>query len=119
MKTSKNYIKYIYLVGVIIFFYIISRYIFGSNKTIEGFQPFNYLYNFWIAIFNFWMNLFKFWYNVFKYGILVWRWNLYYYDPFGYISSILVDTSNPPQNPANDTNVPTWVTWFFPAPVSQ
>ena len=112
MKTSKNYIKYIYLVGVIIFFYIISSYIFGSNKTVEGFQPFNYL-------FNFWMDLFNFWYNVFKYGFLVWKWNMYYQDPFSYHSTFLKNTTNPPENPDSVPNIPNWVKYFFPIPASS
>ena len=110
MKSSKNYINYIYLVGVILLFYIISRYIFGTNKTVEGFQPFD-------SIFNFWMNLFSFWYNVFEYSIMVWKWNMYWSDPIGYQSTFFVSSTNPPPNPGSDKKVPTWVTWFFPTPV--
>jgi hypothetical protein len=112
MKTSKNYINYIYLVGVVIFFYIISRYIFGTNKIVEGFQPFNY-------IFNFWMDLFNFCYNVFEYGTAVWKWNMFYQDPFSYQSKFLKSTSSPPPNPANITNIPNWVKYFFPTPATS
>jgi hypothetical protein len=112
MKTFKKYINYIYLAGIILLFYFISRYVFGTNKTIEGFEPFD-------GIFNFWMGIFNFWYNVFEYGIMVWKWNMYYQDPFSYHSQILVNATSPPPNPADDNKVPTWVKIFFPTPASS
>lgn len=110
MKSTNNYINYIYLAGIILLFYFISRYVFGTNKTIEGFEPFD-------GIFNFWMGIFSFWYNLFDYGIKVWKWNMYWNNPTEYQNTFF--TNNPPPNPTDNNKVPTWITWIFPAPMND
>jgi hypothetical protein len=106
LKLNKKYL-YLYLVIVILLSYFILRYIFRYNKTVEGFQPME-------TIFNFWMGLFKYWSDIINYAFVLWRWNLYWADRslYGKYFSFV----GQPENPTKDTNVPKWIKNLLPSP---
>jgi hypothetical protein len=69
-SKNSDWMNYWYIIPVIIIFYVVTRFIFGSNKNVEGFSMSDswknilmFFYDFWYAIYQFWKNVINFWLN--------------------------------------------------------